>query len=451
MIQEKKNYRILFADNEELWHSYSRKTLADYQLTIVSSEQEAMEELKRNKFNLLITDCHMETRESGLNLLKWVRENRPGTGVIMITAYAEIPHAVNAMKNGAMDYLAKPFNHEEFKLKVEKALERLNIQEEHRKHIESYNKATNDIIGNSDAIRKIKRLINIYAASDATVLLTGETGVGKGLVAKSIHDLSSRRDNKFISVNISAVPIGTIKSELFGHVRGSFTGAVKDRTGNFELADRGTIFLDEIGEMDYECQKYLLHVLEKKNICRQGSNEEIEIDVKVIAGTNRDLEKAKNEGEFREDLYYRLKQLPLEIPPLRERKEDILPIAEYFLKVENEKLKKSFTFAGETKKLLKENDWPGNVRSLGNEIRRAVIFFNADHQDHSEITPEYFSLEGKKRGNEILKLIDESTLDRYHEAILQQLLDRYDNKRKVARILDVTEATIHNWCRKFGL
>jgi transcriptional regulator with PAS, ATPase and Fis domain len=281
------------------------------------------------------------------------------------------------------------------------------------------------------------------------VLITGESGVGKSLIAKRLHLISRRKNNLFLDYNVAAIPKEMISSELFGHVKGSFTGASNDRTGKFELADGGTIFLDEIGEMDLESQTYLLHVLENRSIQKLGSNKNIEIDVRIITGTNRNLLEAISQGKFREDLYYRINELPLAIQPLRERKEDIIPIAEYFLMVESEKLGKPFKFSNRVKKMLEEYSWPGNVRVLRSKVNLAVLL--ANHQEILEIKTEHFSLKTEARNGLAIELHEENTLNEYHESILRQLLQRHKNKRRIAQILDVTEATVHNWCKKFGI
>lgn len=447
---DQKNAEILIVDDEQdvLEFSISALKKEPYNITPASSEREALELLKRNSYELLITDRSMESRDSGIHLLKWVRENTPETGVIIVTSYADVANAVEAMKAGALDYIEKPFNFEAFKIKVRTILDRLRLEEDHRKHLESYNTLKDDIVGSSSAIKNVLDLTEIFSKTDSTVLVTGETGSGKELVAKRIHALSPRADKLFVECNTGAIGKEMIRSDLFGHVKGAFTGAVAARTGKFELAHGGTIFLDEIGEMDLDCQTYLLRVLETKKIEKMGSSRAIDVDVRVIAGTNRNLQELIREGRFREDLYYRLAQLPIEVPPLRERREDIIPIAEYFLKVEREVSGQKIILSKEAKKAIKEFDWPGNVRMLKNRIHLAAVL--AMHQGKGEIEPVHLNISDVSSRSVKVRIEEDGTLDEFHNEILSQMLRRHGgNKREVSRVLGITEATVHNWLRKF--
>ncbi|MBN1163311.1 MAG: sigma-54-dependent Fis family transcriptional regulator [Candidatus Krumholzibacteriota bacterium] len=444
--------KILVADDEKdvLEFMISVLSREPYDITGASSESEALALLRKNHYALLITDRNMDSKNSGINLLNWVTANSPDTGVIIVTSYADVSNAVEAMKKGALDYVEKPFNFEAFKVKVKAVLERLELKKDHRKHLESYNTLNDEIIGSSQAIKNVMELSQIYAHSEGTVLITGETGVGKELIARRIHNLSRRRGKLFVECNTGGIGKEMIRSDLFGHVKGAFTGAVNNRTGKFELAEGGTLFLDEIGEMDLDCQKYLLRVLETRKIERMGDSKPIDIDVRVIAGTNRNLQEAIGQGSFREDIFYRLAQLPVEIPPLRERKDDIVPIAEYFLKVEGELAGRRFKLSPEVKKALEGYKWPGNVRMLKNQIHLAATM--AGYQKSREITPAHLNIHAGESPGRSLKVREDSTLDDYHREILRQLLSRHrNNKRKVARILEVTEATIHNWSKKYGI
>jgi len=442
---------ILIVDDEKDVLDFSVSVLKRerYDITPASSEREALELLQKNSYSLVITDRNMESKDSGLNILKWISEKSPETGVIIVTSYADIPNAVEAMKNGALDYIEKPFNFESFRIRVRTVLDRLELRKDHRKHVESYNMLKDEIIGTSAAIRNVIELTEIYAKSDGTVLITGETGSGKELVARRIHYSSMRRNGLFIECNAGAMGKDMIRSDLFGHVRGAFTGATGNRTGKFELADGGTIFLDEIGEMDLDCQIYLLRVLETKKVERMGDSKPVDVDVRIVAGTNRNLHEAISAGRFREDLYYRLAQLPLEVPPLRERKEDIVQIADYFLRVEGEILGKRLRLGREARKAMESFAWPGNVRMLKNQVHLAAIL--ASHQGASEIGLEHLNLPAGGASSRKIDIREEATFDEYLREILEQMLSRNGgNKRHVARILGVTEATIHNWIRKFG-
>ncbi len=318
---------------------------------------------------------------SGLDLLHHVKQKAPRTEVIVVTAYASYDSALEAMKAGAYDYLKKPFKIDEILLVCNRALERhrLALENEELKRRLSATVQFGKIVGRSQAMRRVFDLIEKVAASRSNILVTGESGTGKELVARAIHERSPRSSAPFLAVNCGAIPGNLLESELFGHVRGSFTGADKDRPGMFREAEGGTLLLDEVGELDQSLQVKLLRVLQERRIRPVGSDRELSVDVRVIAATNRDLADLVREGRFREDLYYRLNVIEIQVPPLRERREDIPLLVDHFCRKYAQESGKSVDgFSPEAMKKLVEHDFPGNVRELENLVERAVILASGD-------------------------------------------------------------------------
>lgn len=346
-----------------------------YNVTLASSGEEALGLLNKEIFALVITDIKMP-KVDGIQVLKAVKELSDDTLVIMITAFASTETAVEAIKQGAYDYITKPFKIEEMRLIVKNALEKRKLREENilLKRELKEKAVFENIIGNSDKMVKMLDLLRRIADNKSTVLITGESGTGKELIARAIHYNSKRKDKPFVTVNCGALPEHLLESELFGHMKGSFTGAVANKEGLFEVANEGTIFLDEIGETTPSLQVKLLRVLQDKEFKRVGGTRDVKVDVRIIAATNKDLEKAVSEGFFREDLYYRLDVIPMNIPPLRERPEDIPVLAEYFLSKYNKLFGKNVVgIDPKAIELLINYEWRGNVRELENVIERAVV------------------------------------------------------------------------------
>jgi DNA-binding NtrC family response regulator len=369
--------RILVVDDEEKILKLISNYLADsgYQVSAAESAAAALDLFRTTIFDLVITDVVLRD-SSGLDLLRQLKEIDPGVQVIVITAYASIADAVSAMKAGAFDYVEKPFELEALLLLVQRALETSLIREEiqYLRQREAPAEWSERLVGRSPAIQEIKRLIPIVAASKTTVLLQGETGTGKEVVAEAIHQASPQRDRPLIKVNCPAIPKDLLESELFGHVKGAFSGAIASKKGKFELAHGGTIFLDEVGELPWELQAKLLRVLQEKSFERVGGLERIEVDVRVIAATNADLKKKVQSGTFREDLFFRLNVMPIHIPPLRERREDIPDLAAYLLGCIRPRLNKEVEgISGPAMEALKSYHWPGNVRELANVLERAAL------------------------------------------------------------------------------
>ncbi len=361
-----------------------------YDVTLAKDGSQALEILKKRTFDLVISDIKMPDI-SGISLLQRLKTINPEIPVIMITAFASTNDAVEAMKLGAEDYISKPFNLEELKLIIEKSLYKKDIEKENfdlKQRLHEKEKFEN-IIGKSMGMKKIFELIETIAATDSTVLITGESGTGKELIAKAIHSKSKRSENSFVSINCGALPETLLESELFGHTKGAFTDAHRETKGLFQVADQGTLFLDEISEMSQNMQVKLLRALQEKRIRRLGSNEEVDIDVRIISATNKDLMKSISDGQFRDDLFYRLNVIPFIVPPLRERKEDIPLLMGFFLSEFADKFCKEIKgFQKEVIDHFLNYAWPGNVRELENIIERAVALEKGDVLSLSSLPKE---------------------------------------------------------------
>jgi len=368
--------KILVVDDEKSMRDFLSIVLKKegYAVTTAEDGETASRLVKQEIFDLVLTDVKMP-RMNGLQVLKTVKEASPDTIVVMITAFASTETAIEAMKEGAYDYLTKPFQIEEVKLIIQNALEKKRLRAENQLLKKKVKGATTleDIIGRSGGMQNVIQVIKKVANTQSNVLILGESGTGKELVAQAIHSDSLRKDKPFVTVNCSALPEPLLESELFGHMKGSFTGAHANKPGLFEIAHEGTIFLDEIGDTPSGIQAKLLRVLEEKEFRRIGGTQNIRVDVRIIAATNKDLEKAVAEGAFREDLYYRLDVIPIHLPPLRERVEDIPLLVLHFLTMMNQGLNKKIrTISPEAMKALQAHPWRGNVRELENVIERVV-------------------------------------------------------------------------------
>lgn len=371
--------KILVVDDERGMREFLAIMLQkeSHEVTSAANGREALEQIGQKTFDIVITDLRMPQID-GIDVLKTVKESAPETVVIMITAYASPETAVEAMKQGAYDYLTKPFKIEEVKLIVRNALEKRRLREENlilKRKIQEWTTSgvIGGIVGKSPSIVNIIELIIKIADSPSNVLITGESGTGKELVARAIHNYGHRKDRPFVAINCSAIPEGLFESELFGHIKGAFTGAIASKEGIFESANGGTVFLDEIGDIPHNFQVKLLRVLEDKSVKRVGGNQEIKVDVRIIAATNRDLKKAVAEGNFREDLFYRLDVIPVEMPPLRERKDDIPLLVEHFLSKYNRLIGREIKgMSPEAMQKMIHFQWKGNVRELENVIERAA-------------------------------------------------------------------------------
>jgi DNA-binding NtrC family response regulator len=382
--------KILVAEDEQTLREGIVTAFRDrgWQVTEAADGAEAMERLENEVFDVLVTDYKMPQR-TGLEVLKRSKMINEGTVAVVMTAYGTVESAVEVMKAGAYDYVLKPFELEELELKVERALEHRRLMA----RLQAYDRQSvvptfENIVGESPPMKEIFRTIEKVAHSNATVLVLGETGVGKELVAEALHRNSSRANRAFVKMNCAALHESLLESELFGHERGAFTGADRQRTGRFELANEGTLFLDEIGNMTPGTQAKVLRVLQEREFERLGGSKTIKVDVRLVAATNKNLEEAIGRGEFREDLYYRLNVVNVTVPPLRERKEDIVPLAKHFIDRFAAELKKDVRgIEPSAVRLLKRHTWPGNIRELQNTIERSVLMC-----DGSSIEPEDLSL-----------------------------------------------------------
>ena len=380
--------KILVVDDERSMRDFLSIMLkkVGYDVTTAVDGEEAVKILHKDIFDLVITDLKMP-KVDGLQVLKTVKDLSPDTVVIVITAFASTETTVEAMKEGAYDYITKPFQNDEMKIRIKKALEKRRLSAENillKKQLKD-RAVFDNIIGKSEKIEKVFELVRKVSDSMSNILIYGESGTGKELIARAIHFNSRKKDKPFVTINCGALPEGLLESELFGHMKGSFTGAVFNKEGLFEVANGGTIFLDEVGETSPAIQVKLLRVLQDKEFKRVGGTKEIKVDVRIITATNRDLSKAVSEGKFREDLYYRLNVIPITLPPLRERTDDIPLLADHFLNKFNKALNKNVKgFSQTTMELFRNYEWRGNVRELENVIERAVALSNSEI-----ITPEY--------------------------------------------------------------
>ncbi len=380
--------QILVVDDERSIRTSLSGILQDegYQVVAVGSAAEALSNLQESPSDLVILDIWMPDKD-GLTTLEEIKRHWPHVAVVMISGHGTIETAVRATKLGAYDFIEKPLSLEKTLLVVERALEHTRLEREYQR-LRDEIEGTYQIIGDSTGIRELRRQIATAAPTNGRVLIYGENGAGKELVARAIHGLSVRRDRPFVEVNCAAIPEELIESELFGHEKGAFTGAIARRRGKFELAHGGTIFLDEVGDMSLRTQAKVLRVLEEQTVERIGGKETIRIDVRVIAASNQNLAELISQGRFREDLFYRLSVIPIEVPPLRKRKEDIPLLVGYFLKtfsIEHGKRPKEVTKEAVT--FFMAYDWPGNVRELKNVVERLVIMVATDTITPSDLLP----------------------------------------------------------------
>ena len=442
---------ILVIDNEKRMCNVIKTALElDKHLVDLAYDGESgIKKFLENDFDLVITDLKMPGM-SGIDVLEQVKKTSPGTEVILMTAYATAQTAVEAMRKGAYDYLIKPFDMIELKLKVKQILEKRKLARENVE-LKAQLKdkfSLDNIIGQSEAMQKVYQMVQKVAPRDATVLIRGESGTGKELIAQAIHQLSTRANRPFIDINCAALPETLLESELFGHEKGAFTGAEKQKKGRFELADGGTIFLDEIGEISSATQVKLLRVLQNKTIMRVGGEINIPVNVRIIAATNSDLEAMMKEGTFREDLYYRLNVFPIYLPPLRERKEDIPDLITHFLKKNHQpddKIDPKVITA------LMNYHWPGNVRELENIIERMIILAGDD-----PITPDFLppQIQGFSPTSTSVSLdIPEEgiSIDQVEWQLIQNALKKAGgNKSKAAKLLGITRRKLYSMMERLN-
>jgi two-component system response regulator AtoC len=440
--------KILVVDDEAIVRESLRDWLTDAGYYVLTAENgsQALDIIQKDKPAVAVADLVMPGMD-GIELMKRTKELAAATEFIIITAYGSIPTAVAAVRAGAYDYIEKPFSPERVELLIEKLAERQRLVKENitlrQKLEERY--CFENIVTKSPKMGQIIELIGVVAKSNTTVLITGESGTGKELVARAIHSRSRRRDRPFVAVSCAALPESLLSSELFGHEKGAFTGAHIQRKGKIEFANRGTLFLDEIGEMSASIQVHLLRVLEEKEFARVGGNELVRADVRIISATNKDLKQAVASGQFREDLYYRLNVVNIELPPLRERREDILLLARHFLKkFAQENQKELSGLSREVSDFLLKYQWPGNVRELENTIERAVILAKGRYIDIDSLLQR-----SSASGVSALPGTSLKEVERNH--IMGVLNQTSGNYTEAARILGISRATLYHKVKAYGL
>ncbi|MBI4573989.1 MAG: sigma-54-dependent Fis family transcriptional regulator [candidate division NC10 bacterium] len=440
---------ILVVDDEPAMRLLVTSVLKDegHDVTAAASGEEALQLAAKRHYHLIITDLKMPGI-SGLQVLEAVRRDDPETAVILLTAFGSVEGAVEAMRKGAAHYLLKPLaNPDELRLAVRRVLEERRVADE----ATTLRQATEavfpfgEIIAGDPQMQAALELARSVAPTDSTVLITGETGTGKELIARAIHHWSPRADRAFVAVNCAALAETLLESELFGHEKGAFTGAVAQRRGRFELAHGGTLFLDEVGEMSPALQAKLLRVLQERTLERVGGTKTVTVDVRVIAATNRNLQQMVATRTFREDLYYRLSVFPIVLPPLSERPSDVLPLAEHILRQASRRLAKRITgFAEEAKRLLLEYGWPGNIRELQNVVERATILCREDR-----IAPAHLSLASPPAASCAATPRTLKELER--DAILAALAACHGNRRQAAEQLGIGLRTLYSRLKEYGI
>jgi two-component system, NtrC family, response regulator PilR len=431
-----------------------------YEVTLAEDGQKAKDLLAKKSFDMVISDLQMPN-VTGLELLKHVKDSYPETVFMMITAFGTTETAVEAMKMGAYDYITKPFKLDEVRLNIANALRSRNLEVENRSLRKELNKeySFQNIIGNSQAMHLIFDLIKRVSQTPTNVLITGESGTGKEVVAKAIHFNGPLKDRPFVTINCGAIPENLMESEMFGHKKGSFTGAVVDKAGLFEVADGGTLFLDEIGELPVSIQVKLLRAIQEKVIRRVGATDDMKVDVRLIAATNRNLEDMVSKNTFRQDLYYRLNVIHIKTPSLRERRDDIPLLAAFFLKKYNERLSKNINgISAEAMEILKKYDYPGNVRELENLIERTVALEGGATILPESLPPMVNTSSGRKMAssNEIEIGAEGVDLDKVVGQIEKELLIKAIHaaggvKKKAAKLLHISFRSMRYRIEKYNL
>ncbi len=444
--------RILVVDDEESMRDSCRQALSRKasRVEVAGDGLTGLSILEKEAFDLVILDLKMPGL-SGKEVLDKIKQRYPEIIVIVITGYATVESAVEAMRCGAYDFLPKPFTPETLRTIVDRALERKELALENillRSELQA-SIGSEVIIGLSEPMKEVEEIVRKVSPTDTTVLISGESGTGKELIARAIHRHSNRKDKPFVVVDCGSLVESLFESELFGHVKGSFTGATATKYGRLELANGGTVFFDEIGNISMSVQTKLLRVLQEREITKVGSSQIIKVDVRVLAATNRDLQKETQAGTFREDLFYRLSVVPIALPPLRERRNDISPLANFFLKKYNQKRKKDIrAISAQAMKALVEYNWPGNVRELENAIERAVVLTENDTIKPSDLL--YYGLntatEPQSNSNRPQRLCD---VEKEHIARTLKLFNSH--KGKTAKYLGIDRKTLRSKLRRYAI
>jgi DNA-binding NtrC family response regulator len=446
-------YDILLVDDEKSVRSTLTLFLQKEGYTVheAINGAEGIEKAKAHFYDLVITDLKMKPL-NGIEVLREVKTINPLTEVVVMTAFGTVESGVEAMRLGAYDYIQKPFDREEFLIIVAKALERKQLVkevEQLQSELKEKYKFEN-IIGNSNEMMQVLSMVSKVAPTDSTVLISGESGTGKELIARAIHLNSKRKNMAFVTINCGALPENLQESELFGHVRGAFTGAIRDKRGLFQDASGGTLFLDEVGETTLAAQVKILRFLQNGEIRRVGDNEPMFVDVRLLAATNKNLEKAIGDGTFREDLYYRLNVIPIHLPPLRQRRDDVPLLVNHFLERFVARTKKKIaSISPEAMKLLVGYHWPGNVRELENVIERAVILTNKNIIMPKDLPPGV--LNQQKKAEEVDDG-NEPTLETLEKNYILKILDKYTwNQKKASEVLGISTTTLWRKLKSYGI
>lgn len=419
----------------------------DYAVNIAFSATEARLLTQNEAFDLILTDLRLPDAD-GIELLAEFKTNYPDTPVILMTGYSEVSTAVKAIKNGASDYISKPFNPDEVLVVIGNALtteKTADIPQKQTKKPVKEKAVKGYVQGISTASRKLLEHIKLVSPTDMSVLIIGESGTGKEVIAQSIHQQSHRKQNNFIAVDCGAIPKELAASEFFGHLKGSFTGAISDKVGYFEAANGGTLFLDEIGNLSYENQIQLLRALQERKIKPVGSNKEIEVDIRIVTATNEDLREAVKNGDFREDLYHRINEFSIHSPSLAEREEDLILFAEFFLEKANAQLHKEVIgFSKEVVSIFQNYSWPGNLRELQNCVKRATLLTQGDFIESAVLPVEFFTPNEAK--NDSFSLSENEK-----EAIENALVKTKNNKSEAAKLLKITRKTLYNKLKLYDI
>ncbi|MBN1155888.1 sigma-54-dependent Fis family transcriptional regulator [candidate division KSB1 bacterium] len=445
---------ILVADDEESIRLGFEQLLSrdGYNFTIVDDGEKALQAIEKTDYDIIFLDFKMPLLD-GIEVLKQIKQRSIKTEVVIITAYGTIKTAVEAIKLGAYDYITKPFLPDTIRKVINKIIEKKNLLSGvSTRNLEiEYGDNKDIIIGVSPKMQEIYELIHKVAPTDSTVLITGESGTGKELIAKAIHYNSLRKEKPFLTVDCGSLVETLFESELFGHVKGSFTGAIATKHGSFELAHQGTFFLDEISNISLSIQAKILRAIQEKEIKRVGATDMVKVDVRVLAATNIDLRKLVDEGKFREDLFYRLSVIPIYLPALRERKEDILPLAFHFLKKYNMKRKRKIEAISEAvQKILLAYNWPGNVRELENVIERAVVIEDMLEITTASLPTHLQEIENTLTGKEVQENI--RSLDELEREHIQKVLRATNgNRSKSARILGIDRKTLYDKLKRYQI
>ena len=447
---------VLVVDDDDAHRTMLRTLVGGWGYDIVEADDgsTAIEKVQERPFDLILMDVRM-LKVSGLEALERIKAFNPAIPITIMTAYSSVETAIEALKKGAYDYLTKPLDFDKLRLTIERAMEHTRLKEENRLLKESLGKHFDmqNIIGRSRAMISLLETVAHVAPSEATVMITGESGTGKELIAGVIHHNSPRKDGPFVKINCAAITETLLESELFGHEKGAFTGADRRKEGRFYQANHGSIFLDEVSEMPLTMQVKLLRVLQERELTRVGGEKVIPVDVRVIAATNKDLVDLKNRELFREDLYYRLNVVSLEIPPLAERRDDIPLLAQHFLEIFVDKNKKKIKgFTPKAMDLLVRYDWPGNVRELMNAVERAVVLARTDYLDDQDFSILQPLLQQPAPAPSDFDNIDNIPLEEVEKAAILRMLESVaGNKSEAARRLGITRKTLHKKLKKYGV